>query len=115
MKKYNCNSPLIAPAVDITAMPNVMSPPFVFEDDHGRYSIGLADDGAGFESRTFAMAVAERLRLRNSLAGMATMRPPDPESKRPAVRGNDEAHSQVIGKQISTTTGRLEQDAGRAS
>jgi hypothetical protein len=62
----NCNSPPIAPAVDTTALPTVEAPPLVadiHQRDDGMWSIGWHDDAAGpFESRPFAMAVAEQLR-----------------------------------------------------
>jgi hypothetical protein len=48
-------------------MPTIVSPPIaadVVERDDGRYAICL--DGPGFESGPFAMAAAERLRLRST-------------------------------------------------
>ena len=86
--------PEIASAVDITAAPVIPAPPLVFEDDHGRYRIGLDDDSPGFESRRYAFAVAERLRFvdhwgkirgKCSLAvngRRCMLHPPDPQMRR---------------------------------
>jgi hypothetical protein len=42
------------------------SPPDLPIRDDGRYALTLADDAPSFESRRFAMAVAEQQRLRST-------------------------------------------------
>jgi len=38
----------------------IEAPPLIFEDDHGRYRFDLADDAPSFETRGFAIAIAQR-------------------------------------------------------
>jgi hypothetical protein len=60
------NSPLIAPAIDITLVPVVAAPPLadIHQRDDGMWAVGIHDETAAgpFESRTFAEQVARRTR-----------------------------------------------------
>jgi hypothetical protein len=48
-----------APPARFETNESVTSPPLIVEDDFGRFRLGIHDDATpGFESRTFAEAVA---------------------------------------------------------
>ena len=45
---------------DGAGVPVIEAPPLIIEDDFGRYQVGLHDDAPSFETRGFAIAIAQR-------------------------------------------------------